>query len=84
MQVKLLAYTPSPEATVACAAKLCYAQADIGTVQKGLTPEKTASFLEMLPLLSFSEIRERMCSLLSGLILTSLIYPPPPRRLSMR
>ena len=48
MQVKLLAYTPSPEATVACAAKLCYAQADIGTVQKGLTPEKTASFLEML------------------------------------
>ena len=48
MQVKLLAYTPSPEATVACAAKLCYAQADISTVQKGLTPEKTASFLEML------------------------------------
>ena len=48
MQVKLLAYTPSPEATVACAAKLCYAQADIGTVQKGLTPEKAASFLEML------------------------------------
>ncbi len=33
---------------MACAAKLCYAQADIGTVQKGLTPEKTASFLEML------------------------------------
>lgn len=48
MQVRLLAYTPSPEATVACAAKLCYAQADISTVQKGLTPEKTAAFLDML------------------------------------
>lgn len=48
MQVKLLAYTPDPEGTVACAAKLCYAAADIGTVQKGLTPEKTAAFLDML------------------------------------
>lgn len=48
MQVKLLAYTPDPEATVACAAKLCYAAADIDTVQKGLTPEKTAQFLDML------------------------------------
>lgn len=48
MQVKLLSYTPDPEATVACAAKLCYAQADISTVQQGLTPEKTASFIEML------------------------------------
>ena len=32
MQVKLLAYTPEPEKTVACAAKLCYAAADIDTV----------------------------------------------------
>ncbi len=48
MQVKLLAYTPGPEAAVACAAKLCYAQADIRTVQEGLTPEKTAAFLDML------------------------------------
>jgi len=48
MQVKLLAYTPDPESTVACAAKLCYARADIGTVQQGLTPEKTAAFLDML------------------------------------
>ena len=48
MQVKLLAYTPEPEKTVAGAAKLCYAAADIDTVYEGLTEEKTASFLEML------------------------------------
>ena len=48
MKVKLIAYTPDPETTVACAAKLCYAAADIDTVQQGLTPEKTASFLDML------------------------------------
>ena len=48
MQVKLLAYTPEPEKTVACAAKLCYAAAGIDTVYEGLTEEKTASFLEML------------------------------------
>ncbi|MGI6254009.1 MAG: FAD-dependent thymidylate synthase [Acutalibacter sp.] len=48
MQVTLLAYTPEPEKTVACAAKLCYAAADIDTVYDGLTEEKTASFLEML------------------------------------
>lgn len=48
MQVKLLAYTPDPEKTVACAAKLCYAAADIDTVYQGLTEEKTASFLDML------------------------------------
>lgn len=48
MQVKLLAYTPEPEKTVACAAKLCYAAADIDTVYEGLTEEKTASFLDML------------------------------------
>ncbi len=48
MNVKLLAYTPDPEKTVACAAKLCYAAADIDTVMEGLTEEKTASFLQML------------------------------------
>lgn len=48
LNVQLLAYTPEPEKTVACAAKLCYAAADIGTVREGLTPEKTESFLDML------------------------------------
>ncbi len=48
MHVKLLAYTPEPEKTVACAAKLCYAAADIDTIYEGLDPERTASFLDML------------------------------------
>ncbi len=48
MNVQLLACTPQPERTVACAAKLCYAAADISTVYEGLTQEKTAGFLDML------------------------------------
>ena len=32
MNVKLLAYTPDPERTVACAAKLCYAAADLSLI----------------------------------------------------
>lgn len=48
MNVKLLTYTPDPERTVACAAKLCYAAADIDTVYQGLTPEKTEAFVKML------------------------------------
>ncbi len=48
MKVKLIAHTPDPEKTVACAAKLCYAAADIDTVMDGLTDEKVASFLQML------------------------------------
>ncbi len=46
--VTLLAYTPNPEKTVASAAKLCYSSSDIATLQEGLTPEKTASFVQML------------------------------------
>ncbi len=48
MKVTLLNYTPDGEKTVAAAAKLCYASADIDTVMEGLTPEKTEKFLEML------------------------------------
>lgn len=48
MKVTLLTYTPNPEKNVASAAKLCYAAADIDTVRDGLTPEKTAAFVEML------------------------------------
>ena len=48
MKVTLLTYTPDPEKNVASAAKLCYAAADIDTVRDGLTPEKTAAFVEML------------------------------------
>ena len=48
MNVKLIAYTPDPERTVACAAKRCYSAAGIDTVMEGLTEEKTSSFLDML------------------------------------
>ena len=48
MKVTLLNHTPDAEKTVAAAAKLCYASADIDTVMEGLTPEKTEKFLEML------------------------------------
>ncbi len=48
MNVELITYTPLPEQTIACAAKLCYSAADIKTVKDGLTAEKTQSFLEML------------------------------------
>ncbi|RKJ41355.1 FAD-dependent thymidylate synthase [Acutalibacter sp. 1XD8-33] len=48
MRVELLAYTPDPERTVACAAKLCYSAAEIATVREGLTEEKTSAFLDML------------------------------------
>ncbi len=46
--VILLAYTPDPQRTVACAAKLCYSPSTIETVHNGLTEEKTAQFVEML------------------------------------
>ena len=48
-KVTLLAFTPEPEKTVAAAAKLCYSPASIDTVLEGLTEEKTASFVQMLP-----------------------------------
>ncbi len=48
MKVTLLNYTPDAEKTVAAAAKLCYASADIDTVMEGLTADKTQRFLEML------------------------------------
>ncbi len=48
MKVTLIAHTPDPEQTVACAAKLCYSNSTIDDLQEGLTPEKSAAFLEML------------------------------------
>lgn len=47
-KVTLLAYTPMPEMTVAMAAKLCYSKTDIDKIEEGLTPDKTAAFLDML------------------------------------
>lgn len=48
MLVTLIAHTNDPEKTVAAAAKLCYSDAHIGTLLEGLTPEKTAAFLQKL------------------------------------
>ncbi|MBO5852903.1 MAG: FAD-dependent thymidylate synthase [Clostridia bacterium] len=48
VKVVLLAHTPNPESTVAAAAKLCYSASTIEGIREGLTPEKTASFVEML------------------------------------
>lgn len=47
-EVVLLAYTPMPENTVACAAKLCYSNSSIIDLRDGLTDEKAASFVNML------------------------------------
>lgn len=47
-KVTLLTYTPNPEQTVAMAAKLCYSPSSIENIKDGLTPEKSASFVEML------------------------------------
>ena len=46
--VTLLACTPEPEKLVAAAAKLCYSPSSIETIRKGLTEEKTSSFVQML------------------------------------
>ena len=48
MNVVLLSYTPDPELNIANAARLCYSGATIDEVREKLTPEATASFLEML------------------------------------
>lgn len=48
MKVTLLTYTPNPEATIACAAKLCYSASTIDTIYDGLTEEKAGAFVEML------------------------------------
>ncbi len=48
MKVKLIAYTPDPERTIAAAAKTCYSATDVDSILDGLTEEKTRSFLQML------------------------------------
>ena len=48
IKVQLLAHTPEPEKLIATAAKLCYSDSDISTLQDNLTPEKIESFVNML------------------------------------
>ncbi len=48
MKVTLIAHTPEPEKTIACAAKLCYSASTIDALYDGLTEEKAADFVGML------------------------------------
>ncbi len=48
MKVLLITYTPSPEQTVAAAARLCYSNANIDDLCESVTPEKAAAFVEKL------------------------------------
>lgn len=48
IHVELLSHTPDPEKVIATAAKLCYSSSDIGSLYDGLTPEKSAEFVERL------------------------------------
>ena len=47
-KVTLLCHTPSPEKTVAAAAKLCYSKVGVNNLLEGLTDEKTEDFVGML------------------------------------
>ncbi len=46
--VTLIAHTPEPEKVVAAAAKLCYSKVGVTEISRGLTKEKTESFVKML------------------------------------
>lgn len=49
VNVTLIAHTPEPEKVVACAAKLCYSNADsIETLLDGLTEDKVSKFISKL------------------------------------
>lgn len=48
MKVYLLAYTENAEQLVASAAKLCYSKTGVDRLMEGLTPQKSAEFLDML------------------------------------
>ncbi|MEG2985586.1 MAG: FAD-dependent thymidylate synthase [Peptostreptococcaceae bacterium] len=48
VKVKLLSYTPEPEKVISMAAKLCYSQVGVEDIEKNLTDENIAKFLNML------------------------------------
>ncbi|MEA5039570.1 MAG: FAD-dependent thymidylate synthase [Clostridiaceae bacterium] len=48
LNVQLVTYTPEPEKLVAAAAKMCYSASGADAVMDGLTPDRTAKFLDML------------------------------------
>ena len=47
-KVYLLAHTPNPEHTIACAAKLCYSSSKVSELNENLTDEQASSFVDML------------------------------------
>lgn len=61
MTVTLLTYTPDPEKTVACAAKLCYSASNVDQLYEGLTREKAESFVEMLAEIGHESPIEHAC-----------------------
>ena len=48
MKVVLLAHTPTPEQTVAAAARLCYSETDVEALRESISQEKAEQFVEML------------------------------------
>ena len=48
MKVVLLAHTPTPEQTVAAAARLCYSDTDVEALRESISQEKAEQFVEML------------------------------------
>lgn len=48
INVQLIEHTPNPERVIATAAKLCYSASGIGDLFDGLTPEKSAEFVQKL------------------------------------
>lgn len=48
LNIKLIAYTPSPEKIVAAASKLCYSNANIETLLEDLNEKKIESFISQL------------------------------------
>lgn len=60
MNVTLLSHTPEPEKLAATAAKLCYSSSGIGALREGLTPEKTADYLDMLVSIGHESVLEHV------------------------
>ncbi|MDR1892873.1 MAG: FAD-dependent thymidylate synthase, partial [Oscillospiraceae bacterium] len=61
MRVSLISYTKQAEQVVASAAKLCYSPSAIDGILEGLTPEKTAGFVEMLAEIGHESPIEHAC-----------------------
>lgn len=48
LKVKLLSHTPNPDKVIAMAAKLCYSKVGVESIEKNLTDEEIAKFVNML------------------------------------